>query len=131
MATTYDDVVALTADLPMVETRQWYGTPGVGVKGKGFCRMWSAREYRRDGVDPADTEVLVVMGELESKEMILESSGGACFETPHYEGHGAFLVRLADIDPDELRDLLEDAYRTKAPVRAIKELDARSAPPAS
>jgi len=120
---TFDDVVRLTADLPMVAPQQWYGTPGVGVKGKGFCRMWSEREYRRDGIDETQTEVLVLMCELESKPMILESSGGACFETPHYEGHGGFLVRLADVEPEELRDLLEDAYRVKAPAAALRLLD--------
>jgi len=119
----YDDVVALTADLPMAAPQQWYGTPGVGVNGKGFCRMWSDREYRRDRIDEDETEVLVLMCEVESKPMILESSGDVCFETPHYRGRGGFLVRLADVELDELRDLLEDAYRTKAPARALKELD--------
>ena len=123
---TFDDALALTADLPMVAQQQWYGTPGIGVKGKGFCRMWSEREYRRDGIDIDDTEVLVVMCEVESKPMILESSRGVCFETPHYHGHGGFLIRLADVGSDQLRDLLEDAYRVKAPAAALKELDERT-----
>jgi hypothetical protein len=118
---SFDDVVRLTAGLPLVEMGTSYGTPSVKVKGKSFCRMWSDREYARDGV--ADTEVLVLFCELEEKEMLFESTTGVCFETPHYHGHGAYLVRMADVDLDELRDLLEDSYRLKAPATALKELD--------
>jgi hypothetical protein len=120
---TFEDIVALTADLPMVGVGSNYGTPAVQVRGKAFARMWSDREYARDGVE--GTEVLVLWCELEEKPLVLEALVGVCFETTHYNGHGAFLVRLADIEPDDLYDLLEDSYRLKAPRTALKELDAR------
>ena len=117
----FDDVRRLTADLPMVEEGTSYGTASMKVKGKSFCRMWSEREHNRDGVH--DTELLVVFCEAEEKPAILESSD-AVFETPHYHGYGAFLIRLADVDLGELEDHLEHSYRQKAPKTALKMLDA-------
>ncbi len=122
MGMTFDDCVRLTADLPEIEVSTSYGTPSLKVKGKSFCRMWSQREHDRDDVH--DTEVLVVFCEAEEKETLIESSSGAFFETPHYEGYGAHLIRLADVTEDALTDALEHSYRLKAPKKILKQLDA-------
>ena len=118
---TYDDIVALCADWPGVTADQWYGTPGLKVGGKGFARMWSEREHKRDDVH--DTEVLVVMCDLDEKPALIEASGGTVFETPHYHGHGGMLLRLADIGPDDLVGYLEDSYRVKASPKLLAEFD--------
>ncbi|MEM9468345.1 MAG: MmcQ/YjbR family DNA-binding protein [Actinomycetota bacterium] len=123
MAVTFDEIVAMTADLPMVGVGTSYGTPAVQVKGKSFCRMWDDSRYVKAGID--DTEVLVVMGELEVKSELMEVHGPVVFETDHYAGHGAYLVRLADVDPDDLADWLEEAYRLRAPKTALNQLDER------
>jgi hypothetical protein len=73
MTVTFDDIVAMTADLPMVGVGTSYGTPAVQVKGKSFCRMWDDNRYVEAGID--DTEVLVVMGELEMKLELMELHG--------------------------------------------------------
>ena len=125
MTVTFDDVVTMTADLPMVGVGTSYGTPAVQVKGKSFCRMWDDNRYVKAGID--DTEVLVVWGELDAKLELMESHAPVVFETDHHSGYGAYLVRLADVDPDDLADWLEDAYRMRAPKTALKELDARDA----
>ena len=130
----FDDVLAITAGWPGIDVKQWYGTPGVGVgttkkNAKGFCRMWSEREHTRDDVD--DTEVLVVMCDLEEKDALIESADGVLFSTPHYQGYGALLIRMDDVDmespegADNLRDWLEDAYRQKASAKLIARLDQR------
>ena len=116
-----DDVRRAGAHLPDVAEGSFYGTPGLKVRGKGFCRLWSEREHDRDGVH--DTEVLVVFCDVDEKPALIESSGGVLFSTPHYEGHGAMLVRLADVEPDDLADLLEDSYRIKAPATLVRQLD--------
>ena len=120
----FDDVTLIGSELPGVEVSTFYGTPGLKVNRKAFCRMWSDREHDRDGVH--DTEVLVVFCDLDEKPALIESSGGVLFETPHYEGHGAMLIRLADVDLDDLADLLEDSWRIKAPPKLIRELDESS-----
>jgi hypothetical protein len=46
------------------------------------------------------------------------------FLTPHYEGWPGVLVRLEAVDPAQLAELVEDAWRTQAPKRLIKAHDA-------
>lgn len=118
---TYDEIVDMTSTWPRLEPGNWYGTPGLKVGGKGFCRMWSEREYKRDGVD--DTEVLVVMSDLDEKPLLIDAAKGVLFETPHYHGHGAMLVRLADVDRNDLLGYLEDAYRLTATKKIRNEFD--------
>lgn len=119
----FDEVIRIGTELPDVEVSTSYGTPALKVRGKSFCRLWGEREYRRDGIDPADTEVLVILCDVESKESLLSSFPDALFSTPHYDGYGAVLIRLATIDDDDLADLLEDAYRRKAPTALVRRLD--------
>lgn len=119
----FDDVTRIGLELPEVAVDTWFNTPSLRVRKKSFCRMWSEREYRRDGVDVEDGEVLVVMCDLEEKPALLASFRDVLFETPHYEGHGAMLVRLATVDEPDLADFLEDSYRLKAPKTLIRILD--------
>ncbi|MEP1123369.1 MAG: MmcQ/YjbR family DNA-binding protein [Ilumatobacter sp.] len=120
---TWDDVTRIGLDLPEVVVDQSYGTPALKVRRKSFCRMWGDREYARDGVDPTDTEVVVVMCDADEKPLLIDAHR-ALFETPHYSGYGALLVRLADVDESLLTDLLEDAWRQKAPKTLVDRLDA-------
>lgn len=44
-------------------------------------------------------------------------SDAAFFTTPHYDGHGSILVDLDRIAPDQLAELIEEAWRHRAPAR--------------
>ncbi|WP_420623487.1 MmcQ/YjbR family DNA-binding protein [Candidatus Poriferisodalis sp.] len=118
---TFDDVRRLGMELPEVVESTSYGTPALKVRKKLVCRMWSEREYNRDSVH--DTEVLVVFCELEMKSVLLENHPDVLFTVPHYDGYGAVLVRMADVDLDDLADWLEDSYRHRAPPTLIRQLD--------
>ena len=118
---TFEDVRRLGMRLPEVTEGTFYGTAALKVRGKGFCRMWSEREYNRDGI--RDTEVLVVFCESEAKEALLENHPSVLFSTPHYEGYGAILVRLGDVELNDLAEWLQDSYRRRAPVALIRRLD--------
>lgn len=83
--------------------------------------MWSEREHQRDGIE--GTEVLVVMCDVHEKDVLIEGGGGVLFSTPHYDGHGAMLIRLADIDAADLVGYLEDSYRLKATAKLLKQFD--------
>jgi hypothetical protein len=48
---------------------------------------------------------------------LLESGDAAFFTTPHYDGYGSISVDLAKVDVGQLRELLEEAWRLKAPKR--------------
>lgn len=119
---SFEDAVAMTADWPGVSQENWYGTPGLKVGGKGFCRLWGEREHKRDDVH--DTAVLVVMCDVDEKDALISSAPTVLFTTPHYEGHGGMLIRLDDIDPDDLVGYLEDSYRLKASPTLLAQFDA-------
>lgn len=126
---TFDDVVRLGLTLPEVAVSTSYGTPALKVRTKSFCRMWSEREHDRDRVH--DTEVLVVFCDVDEKRALLDEYPQTLFTTPHYEGYGAMLIRLVDVDRDDLADWLEESYRLKAPATLVRRLDElASEPPA-
>ncbi len=103
---TWDDVVAIGTALPGVEESTWYRTPSLKVAGKGFARLRAEAEGG-----------LVVMCELDEKAALLASGDPAFFTTPHYDGYGAILVDLERVDAGQLAELIEDAWRVKAPAR--------------
>lgn len=110
---TFDDVIRLTAYLPEVTVSTSYGTPALKVRQKGFCRLWGARD--RSKADVGDDEVLVVYCDLDEKEFLLAESDGSIFTAPHYDGHGAVLILLDEIDLGSLANLLLDSYTLRAP----------------
>jgi hypothetical protein len=120
---TFDDVRAIGLRFPeAVEAPSYDGTPALKVRGRPFCRLWGPREHRRDGI--TGSEVLVVFCDLEAKEDLIASAGGVLFETTHYHGYGAVLVRLADVALTHLATYLEWSYRLRAPRRLVAVLDA-------
>ena len=100
----WDDVLALSRELPEVEESTWFRTPALKVRGKSFCRM------KEDG----ETLVIQVV-DLEDKEALLRSDPEVFFTTPHYDGYAYVLVRLDRIGRDLLAELVEDAWRLRAP----------------
>jgi hypothetical protein len=103
-------VRAAAAHLPEVEASTWYGTPALKVGGKGFARL-------------KDADTLVVLCALDEKEMLLEADAKVYFETDHYKGWPAVLVRLQHIDTAQLRHRLEQAWRLRAPKRLTAARD--------
>lgn len=102
-----DRVRAAAAQLPEVEEGTAYGTFALKVRGKSFCRL-------------KDSETLVLMCSLEDKEFLLEAAPAIYFETDHYKGWPAVLVRLSAIDDGELARRLEAAWLGKAPKRLAR-----------
>jgi hypothetical protein len=63
------------------------------------------------------------VADLLEKEVILADERGIFFTTPHFRGYPAVLVRIPDlvhIDRDELRDLVAEAWLTRAQKRVAK-----------
>jgi hypothetical protein len=127
------DLDELAMSLPQVEKEITDdGRPSYSVHGKMFCFH---RRARPDAVDPQTGERLsdVLMfrvGDLEEKELLL-NSGGVYFTTPHFNGYPAVLVRIPDLEQlsrDELRDLVVDAWLTRAQKRVAKAWLAENEP---
>jgi hypothetical protein len=106
----FERVVRCAAHLPEVERSTWFQTLSLKVKGKSFVRM-------KEKMD----SVLVVMVPLGLKEALMEAEPDKYFETPHYAGWPAMLVRLDAVSDDELKTRLECAWAEKAPAKLKKE----------
>ena len=91
------------------------------VAGKGFAWSWMERVVTKKPRVPRHEVLAVRVADLNEKEALLASDDRVFFTEPHYNGFPAVLVRLAEVNPEELRSLLLDAWRTKAPKRLVKE----------
>lgn len=120
------DLDELALALPEAERADEDGRPRYVVHGKFFCFH---RTPRKDAVDAETGErlddVLVFrVADLGVKELLLSDARGIYFTTPHWDGYSAVLARIRDlhrIDRDELRDLVEEAWLTRAPKRLARE----------
>jgi len=110
---SWSDVVALGLRLPEVEEATWFRTPSLKVRGKGFCRLRS---------DP-DALVIRVM-DVEDAEALVRGQPEVFFTTPHYDGYPYVLVRLEAVSAEQLAELVEDAWRVRAPRRVVAAYDA-------
>jgi hypothetical protein len=101
------------------------GRPEYLVHGKLFC---CHRSRRRDATDPETQERLddVLMfrvADLGVKELLLADERDVFFTTPHFDGYPAVLLRipdLAQLDREELHDLVAEAWLTRAQKRLAK-----------
>lgn len=101
------------------------GRPAYFVHGKLFC---CHRSRRRDAVDPLtgerlDDVLMFRVADLGVKELLLADDRGVFFTTPHFDGYAAVLMRIPDlarVDRDELRDMVAEAWLTRAQKRVAK-----------
>ena len=101
------------------------GRPSYHVHGKLYCFH---RGQRPDAVDAATGErmkdvLMFRVADLDVKELLLSDDRGIYFTTPHFRGYPAVLMRIPDlarIDGDELRDLVVEAWLTRAQKRLAK-----------
>jgi hypothetical protein len=109
------------------------GRPTYLVHGKMFCFH---RTRRKDAFDPETGElyddVLVFRVDgAEAKEILLADARRLFFTTPHWNGYSAVLMHISDlkeIDPEELRELVIEAWLTRAQKRVAKQWLAENEP---
>ena len=121
---TWDDVGRLALALPETsegvsrDLRRWL------VKDKGF--VWERPLRRSDlealGDAAPDGPILGARVEhLVAKEALLADDPSVYFTTPHFDGYPAILVRLEEIGPEDLEELVVEAWLARAPKRLVKE----------
>jgi len=125
MATMSDlDEIALALPQTTKEVSE-DGRPSYLVHGKMYCFH---RSRRPDALDAETGERLadVLMfrvADLGVKELMLADDRGVFFTTPHFNGYPAVLMRIGDlarVDRAELRDLVAEAWLTRAQKRVAK-----------
>ena len=90
--------IALARGLPGIQEGTSYGTPALRVVRKPLARM-------------KDAETLVLMCAIEEKELLMEAAPEIYYQTDHYKGWPALLIRLAAISDEELGHRIETAWR--------------------
>src|SRR5205823_15117232 len=96
--------------------------PVYQVGGKSFVYF---RNPRPDAVDPETGEryddVIIFWVPSESDKLALvQDLESPCFTTPHFDGHPSVLVRasrLAEMTRQELAEIIEDAWLSRASPR--------------
>ena len=110
---TFDTVRKLALALPGVDEGKSWGTPAFKVGKKFLARM------RED-------DVLVIRVEFAAREVLMGAAPEVFYITDHYRDYPAMLVRLSKVDPEDLRKLLEEAWRRNAPKRMLAAFDENS-----
>ena len=112
------------------------GRPAYFAHGKLFCVH---RSRRPDAIDPdtgerMDDVLMFRVADLGVKELLLADDRGLFFTTRHFDGYPAVLMRipqLARLDRDELRELVVEAWLTRAQKRVARAWLAKHGAPDS
>lgn len=93
------------------------------VGGKGF--VWSYPERLPGQRRRIRTDIAVLyVGDEAEKQALLLGEPDKFFTAPGYDGWPLVLLRLADVDPGRLAELVTDAWRMRAPQGLAVEADA-------
>ena len=95
---TWDEAVAFALSLPGTELGTSYGKPAVKVSSNGRAFLYPSHE--------ADTSFGISL-DLDSIEMLKATEPETYWQTPHYEGWPAVLVRYDGGDQDRLRETIQ------------------------
>lgn len=108
--TTEETWRAAAEALPEVTERPAWGMTCYRIRDKIFTSM-----------DPDDPSVVGVAVDKGEREALLAAEPGKYFvKAGHDDNYAWMRVRLAAVDDAEMRELLEDAWRLKAPKRLVK-----------
>jgi len=97
----------MAARLPGVEQATSYGTPSLHVRKRFLARL------KEDG------ETIAIRVDFLDRDVLLQLDPAAFFLTDHYRDYPALLVRLGQVRPQLLAELVEQAWRRQAPKRLV------------
>jgi hypothetical protein len=124
---TQDDVRRIALSLPEVtesEDRFGFSVLSKG-KAKGIAWVWLERVEPKKARVPQPAVLAVRTASVGERDELIAAEPDVYFTEPHYNGYPAVLVRLAEIDEQELTELLTDAWRCQAPRALVAEFDGR------
>ncbi len=108
-----DDVRRICLSLPETAEKPYARLPGFRVRNRLFAHI-------------RENPYALVVGrpDIQEKEALIASAPDKFFQTPHYYGHPAVLVRLDAVDVEELEEILTEAWMLAAPVRLSAAFEA-------
>ena len=96
---------AFALTLPGTERTTSYGKPAVGIAANGRAFLHCGGE--------ADTSFVAAV-DLETVELLKQTKPETYWQSPHYEGWPAILIRYDSADPERVRDVIREAYAQAA-----------------
>jgi hypothetical protein len=96
---SWDEAVAFALTLPGAELSTSYGKPAVKVNGRAFLYT---------GHEAASSFGVAI--DLDTVEMLKETDPETFWQTPHYEGWPAVLIRYRSADPERVREIVERSH---------------------
>jgi hypothetical protein len=121
---SWDDVRRIALSLPETSEQSSRGLASWRVRDKGFVweRPLRSSDLRALGEAAPTGPILGARVEhLGAKAALLADNPNVYFTTPHFDGYPSVLVRLGQIPPDELEELIVEAWLARAPARLAKE----------
>ena len=117
MPVTFDVVRKMALSLEGAEEGTSYGTAALKVRGALFLRL------KEDG------ESLVVRTDFDQRQAMIADDPAVYYTTDHYLKYPWVLVRLSQISPDAMRDLVRSAHRIASAEAASKRRSVRRVRP--
>jgi hypothetical protein len=105
----FDEVRQIAMSFPGVEEHLVFGGPTFRV-GKRFLACIAK-------IDP--NTLCIKVPDQRERAFFLDTQPNVYYMTEHYASFECLLVRMPEADPQELRDLFEQAWRTYAPKRLV------------
>ncbi|OYU14737.1 MAG: hypothetical protein CFE37_09470 [Alphaproteobacteria bacterium PA4] len=99
---TWEEISALALALPGATPGTSYGRDAVLVRGKMFVACGGADDH------------CVLRATLDEIDVLIATDPDCFYQTPHYVGWPAVLVRYASADPGRIAVLLERAWAGRA-----------------
>jgi hypothetical protein len=120
---SWRDVRRFALALPGVSEEETSSGNAAWIVNKKFF-TWERPLRRSDlaalGEDaPRGPIVGVRTADLEMKDVLLASNPEVYFTTPHFDGYPAVLIRLGKISTKELKDVITEAWLSRAGKRAV------------
>lgn len=95
---TFDEAIAFALTLSDTELGTSYGKPAVKVASNGRAFLFTGHE--------PDSSFGVAM-DLDTIELLKETDPATFWQTPHYAGWEAVLVRYDSRDPERVREIIK------------------------
>jgi hypothetical protein len=95
---SWEKAVAFALTLPDTELSTSYGKPAVKVSSNRRAFLYAGRE--------AESSFGVAI-DLDTVEMLKETDPDTFWQTPHYEGWPAVLIRFDSPDPERVRSVIK------------------------
>ena len=95
---SFEAAVAYALTLPDTELGTSYGKPAVKVVSNGRAFLYTGHE---------DQTSFGIVIDLDTIEILKETDPDTFWQTPHYEGWPAVLIRYGSADPERVRAMIE------------------------